>query len=296
MPRRSNKFQDLIELLERQLAPIGAKVSASQLLKDARTGDDREVDIVIETTSGIHPLRIGIEVIDRKRPADGPWMEGIAKKHEDLPIDKSIAVSRSGFYRPALIKAEAYKIDALTVNEVTELDWKAKIDSIPSVRLESFLLPYLTNATIIFGEASSVAEFEGRDISGLALYTPEGDSRGSVLSVLERMLARQEVVDKVREKAFTDAGTVIEGGLRLPEGSYVVGLDGGRHKVSEIAFTAKCKKEVTEAELLKGRYRDTAVILASGGSFGHPVQMAFSETPEDESPQVAVRIKKTRGD
>lgn len=154
MPRRSNKFQDLIELLERQLAPIGAKVSASQLLKDARTGDDREVDIVIETTSGIHPLRIGIEVIDRKRPADGPWMEGIAKKHEDLPIDKSIAVSRSGFYRPALIKAEAYKIDALTVNEVTELDWKAKIDSIPSVRLESFLLPYLTNATIIFGEAS----------------------------------------------------------------------------------------------------------------------------------------------
>lgn len=294
MPRRSNKFQDLIELLERQLAPIGAKISASQLLKDARTGEDREVDIVIETTSGIHPLRIGIEVIDRKRPADGPWVEGIAKKHEDLPIDKSIAVSRSGFYRPALIKAEAYKIDALTVNEVTELDWKAKIDSIPSVRLESFLLPYLTNATIIFGEGSSVVEFEGRDISGLVLYTPQGDSRGSVLSNLERMLARQDVVDKLRKKAFTDAGTVIEGELRLQEGSYVLGFDGSRHKVSKIAFKAKCKKAVTEAELLKGRYRDTAVVLASGDSFGHPVQMAFSETPGDENPQVAVRIKKTR--
>lgn len=66
MPKRTTNFQDLIELLERQLAPVGAKVIASKLLKDARSGEDREVDIVIETTSGIHPLTIGIEVIEHK--------------------------------------------------------------------------------------------------------------------------------------------------------------------------------------------------------------------------------------
>ena len=139
-----------------------------------------------------------------------------------------------------------------------------------------------------------MAEFEDRDVSGLVLYTPQGDSRGSVLSILERMLSRQDVVDKISERAFTDAGTVIKGGLRLQEGSYVLGSDGGRHKVSEIVFKAKCNKEVTEAELLKGRYRNTAVVLASGDLFGRAVQIVFSETPEDESPQVAIRIKKTR--
>ena len=98
MPKRTTKFQNLIELLERQLAPVGATVFASKLLKDVRSGEDREVDIVIETKSGIHPVVIGIEVIEHKRPASTPWIEGIAKKHEDLAIDKTIAVSRSGFY------------------------------------------------------------------------------------------------------------------------------------------------------------------------------------------------------
>jgi hypothetical protein len=79
MPQRSNRFQRLIELLERQLAPVGANVFGSRLLRDYRSGEDREVDIIIETTSGIHPIRIGIEVIDHKRPASSTWIESIAK-------------------------------------------------------------------------------------------------------------------------------------------------------------------------------------------------------------------------
>ena len=63
MPKRSNAFQELVALLERQLAPSGAIVYESKMLKDTRTGEDREVDIVIDTEAGVHPLRIGISVL-----------------------------------------------------------------------------------------------------------------------------------------------------------------------------------------------------------------------------------------
>ncbi len=116
MPKRTTIFQNLVALFEGQLAPLEATIHESRMLKDAGTGEDREVDIVIEVNAGVHPVVIGIEVIDQKRPASSPWVESIAKKHEDLPINKTILVSRSGFYRPAIQKAKALKIEALATS------------------------------------------------------------------------------------------------------------------------------------------------------------------------------------
>jgi len=277
MPKRSTNFQDLIELLERQLAPAGAKVTASRLLKDARSGEDREVDIVIETTSGIHPFTIGIEVTEQKRPASSTWIEGIAGKHEDLAIDKSIAVSRSGFYRPALKKASAKKIDALTLKEASELDWQAKIDRMPSVKIVSFLLPYLANATVLFTDETSISQFSGANLETLELYRPSGEPRGSLRAVLDCLIGDDGLVQKLKENAYTDSETIAECELRLDKGSYVIGPNDAKHEVHSIKFSAKCRKEEMDADLVKGRYRETAVVMASGLTFGRAVQMAFSE-------------------
>ncbi len=295
MPKRSTNFQDLIELIERQLAPAGAKVVASKLLKDSRSGEDREVDIVIETKSGIHPVTIGIEVTEQKRPASSPWIEGISKKHEDLPINKSIAVSRSGFYRPALKKAEAYKIDTLTLREATNLDWKAKIDRMPSVKIISFLLPYLTGATVVFTDEASLTQFKKIKWKALEVFKPSGESRGSLRSILDCLIADKNFVKQVEEIAYTDAGTIVEGEIRFEKGSYVLGPDNDQYEVHSVRFKAKCKKKEIDAELLKGRYRDTAVVLASGTSFDQSVQIVFTEQKDGESPIGSVRIKKRQG-
>jgi len=293
MPKRSNAFQELVALLERQLAPSGARVYESRMLKDICTGEDREVDIVIDTEAGVHPLRIGIEVIDHERPASSPWIESIAKKHEDLPIDKSIVVSRSGFYRPAMRKAQALKIDTLTLKEATDLDWKAKIDSVPSIHIESFLLPYLTEATVLFADENSLSTMKDLDLPNLSLYRPSGESRGTLLSILKQFLAREDVIKALRERAFTDAATVVEGEFRLQKGSYILGGGGTQHPVSGIAFKAKCSKEINIAQLQKGRYRDAAVVLASGHSFGRPVRIVISETSK-EDPLVTMRVYKVK--
>jgi len=295
MPKRSNEFQDLIELLERQLAPPGAKVFASRLLEDSITGEDREVDVVIETMSGVHPIRIGIEVTEQRRRVPVTWIEAMFTKHAHLPINKSIAVSSSGFSRSALRKAEDLKIDALTLEEATKLDWQARIDSLPFVRLVSFLRPYLTGVTVVFAEERSMAAFEGCDLSTHLLYTPAGESRGTLLSAAERLLGNENVVGEIEQRAFTDAATVIEGEFRLQKGLYILGPKDERHRVSRIRLKARCKKEIGWAQLRKGRYRDTAVVLASGRWFDHPLRMVFSETRDDKDLKVSVRIQKKRG-
>jgi len=52
VPMRSNEFQRMITLIERTLAPHGAKVTESKLVKDLVDGTEREVDVAIE---GITP-------------------------------------------------------------------------------------------------------------------------------------------------------------------------------------------------------------------------------------------------
>ena len=81
MPKRSNDFQRLITFLEKELAPIGATVQESAMLREIDGDDEREVDILIEYEVGNHPIRIALECRDHKRPQGKPWLEEIAGKY-----------------------------------------------------------------------------------------------------------------------------------------------------------------------------------------------------------------------
>jgi len=293
MPKRSNPFQDLVALLERQLAPDGCSVSESKLLKDIRTGEEREVDIFIEGQIGVHPIRIAIEVIDYARPASTPWIESISQKHADLHVDKSIAVSRSGFYKPALLKASGLKIETLTIEQALALDWRAKIDEMPAIRIESFLLPYLKSASVLVEEESSLDELKDCTIGDLVLYRPSGDVRGTLQSLLQSLLASEGVIGALRSKAFVDGATLVEGEFRFPDGSYIPGRTKERVLVTGIIFQASCKKEITELRIQKGRYRDTAVVLAEGQTFGHRVAVAVTESKGGD-PTISFRLRKRK--
>src|SRR5690606_42027169 len=122
MPRRSNEFQQLVKLIETQLASDRAVVRESVLLHDAE-GDRREIDVLIETKIGQHDVRIAVECRDHQRRADKTWIEQLMGKYEGLPIHKVIAVSRRGFSRAALDKAARHKIAALSLEEAREEDW-----------------------------------------------------------------------------------------------------------------------------------------------------------------------------
>lgn len=127
MPRRTNDFQKLVYEIERQLAPLGAVVEESAMLPERVSGELREVDILVSLDEGQHRVRIGIECQDRSRPATKQWVEGVAKKHEELGINKTVLISSSGFYAAARRRAESLFISVLDFISIAKADWPTEV-------------------------------------------------------------------------------------------------------------------------------------------------------------------------
>ncbi|WP_344317525.1 hypothetical protein [Acrocarpospora pleiomorpha] len=101
-------------------------VTESKSLRSASLGVEREVDIVIEGEFDGEPLCISVEVIEHSRPAGLLWVEQQLEKHRDLPTNRLLLVSKSGFVANALAKIEqqAGRVQALTP-EVIEIEGEA---------------------------------------------------------------------------------------------------------------------------------------------------------------------------
>jgi len=294
MPKRTNYFQRLITLIESQLAPTGAKITESKMLVDLRTGTLREVDLTIEFTSGVHPFVIGIECTNKGRPADATWVEGIYAKHQDLRINKTVAVSRSGFTKEAVAKADKLKIDALTLEQAVELDWLKVLPSLKVITLSSFLQPYATGVKVIFADSGFRADSnQFNNLADLTLYGPTGEARGKLSKIVDDYLAHPEMNAHLEKHAFTDSGTAVEMTISVAGGSYILATDGSKHLVVSLEVQAKCKKEVSTVSLEHGAYVSAGVAHGGGTSFGHPVQVAAVEQ-KDQAASVGVSIQQRR--
>lgn len=124
MPKRTNPFQTVVFLIQKNIAGQ-ATVTQSAELADLVTGKSREVDVVIEATVAGHTIRIGVECRDwerkrRPRPQTVEWVECMYGKHQSLPTDRLVLVSRSGFTEEAVKKARSYNIETVVPDEFTE--------------------------------------------------------------------------------------------------------------------------------------------------------------------------------
>jgi hypothetical protein len=122
MPARTNAFQRIVALVNATLAEQCVVVE-SAMLRDTVTDEQREVDILITASAGTYKFMIGIEVVSCGRPAGTPWVERMRARHENLPVDKLVLVSESGFTKPAEVKAKFYGIETLTVEGALNTDW-----------------------------------------------------------------------------------------------------------------------------------------------------------------------------
>jgi hypothetical protein len=134
MPKRSNFFQRLIFEIEQSLTDTSkTTITESALLKDQNTDEEREIDILIESEISGYPIRIAIECRNYRRKCNSTWIEQLIGKYQDLPVDKVIAVSRNGFYRPAIDKAQRYGIETFSLRQVSKTDWETLVsESKPS--------------------------------------------------------------------------------------------------------------------------------------------------------------------
>lgn len=192
MPKRSNWFQSLIRIIESHLAPENAKVTESAMLKDFVTEADREVDILIETRSGTHEIILAVECVGATtRPVDVTWVEKIACKHQHLPIDRSILVSRTGFSKNAERKAQALRMETLSLSDALSLDWKSKLREWPKVlRIK---IPKLLDTQILLscqddGGHKRLQELGNTALAESTIYAESGANLGKFSDLIIRVL------------------------------------------------------------------------------------------------------------
>ena len=106
MPKRSNLFQDVVQLVFSHLSP-GANIRGSAELVDEGTGQLREVDTVIDTVIDGVPMIVSIESRGRKRAQTIEFIDEMYGKHRRLATNLLILVSKNGFTGTAAAHAHA---------------------------------------------------------------------------------------------------------------------------------------------------------------------------------------------
>jgi hypothetical protein len=195
VPARTNPFQQLIMLIEEQLAP-GAVVRESAPVLDNKTGKPREVDVLIETVSGVHPIRIAVECQDRSRPATEEWIDQLHGKYRDLDVDKVVAVARKGFTAGARAKAEAVGIRTLSLIEADAADWQSEIAAVDEIEGFEVDVTIEDMALTVDDENDPMIQRLPTHALELHVYDSEGRALGSVAEVIARSLLKQPDVSE----------------------------------------------------------------------------------------------------
>jgi hypothetical protein len=122
MPKRSNKFQRLVRLLQHQLADTGVVITESKMVEDRIDGEKAEVDVAVEGVLNGFPLIMGFEVRNTRRRIDRNGAIAIVGKYQRL-VDKTIVVSRAGFTRTALKHFKMHGVTPITLADAITVDW-----------------------------------------------------------------------------------------------------------------------------------------------------------------------------
>jgi Restriction endonuclease len=123
MPKRSNEFQRIVKYIYSQVGPAGGRVTESALLREDGTGEQREVDVLIEHKVAGHDIKIAVECRDHTRDQDVGWIDSLIGKYSRLNVNKIVAVSSTPFSEAAKEKGEKHGIDVIAVNEALTTDW-----------------------------------------------------------------------------------------------------------------------------------------------------------------------------
>ncbi len=133
--RKGRQFEQLIARIESSLAGKNIFVKTPAYLPDIDTNEPREVDVAITSKIGSTNILVVLECRDHSRVQNAIWIEQLIQKQRSVGANKLIAVSRSGFNKKALKKAEIHGIETRTYQSVNvdELeDWVTGIDLIIS--------------------------------------------------------------------------------------------------------------------------------------------------------------------
>ena len=237
---------------------------------------------------GLRPLVIGVECTATGRPVDTTWVEKIHTKHQHLPIDKTVLVSRAGFRAPALRKAEFLKIQALSLEESQHPEW---IEQISSTRITFFVTepPAVSKITGHFHPKHAPHESENVDPHTWVLYREDGRPLGTIVEAVTQMISRSPLEVDPSFYRPELAGFDFNG-QPSDERFYTVGPTG--QELDIIAFDVEgfIAVEVGVVELTPAQYASTNIAHGSGASESFAVAIRAVQA-EDWIPGQPIKIE-----
>lgn len=268
MPARTNDFQRIVLAIESALASQDASVQESGELTD-RAGAKREVDILITQDLGHRKLITGVECRGGTRPADIEWIDRMWGKHQELPTDKLVLVSKAGFTKRAKTKAGSLNIDILTVSEAVVLDWDRRLRS---ATVSMFTLPTLKHLQVLLRPRDGTVE-PPPSVPELSLIEPGGRNAGRLIDIVKRTLLLPEVIAALEEQAFPNSGTDVDFDFPFLPGTRLALDDGRTYEPTRISAKAFCQKHVVAVSLDEASYGSTPLAIGSTSVAGHVVRL-----------------------
>jgi len=273
MPKRSNSFQKLVHLIERQLSGE-ADVGQSVEIPDRNSGEKREVDVLIDAKSGHHTLRIGVEVITGR--GFTPWVESMIGKHQSGHLtDKLILVAGAGFSAPARAKAAAFGVETLTLDEATAADWAATVLAKGSLRFAKLdLLPREITVTVQGSSHDTSLSAVGPETVVLSV---DGNRKATLLQLVHQFVRAKSPLRDVCAREDRDKLARFEMDGTPDEECFVLDDAGDRRRVVRVHIKGAVRFAMAEVKMQKTRYRGAAVAYGVSEIAGQKLLVARIE-------------------
>lgn len=272
MPKRTNAFQSLIRWIETELAPVGARVTESEELIDLVTGERREVDVLVRAVVGQHKIALAIECRDHQRRADVTWIDNLIGKYKNLPVSSVIAVSRSGFTKNALKKAEMNNIKTLTLELAQVTRWLHLLNN-PDLSVIVFSAPLV--ATINVLQVGGSRQFIG-DFFRATVFSVEGNRLGTCLQLACEALTSGDFIERAKKNVRIVKDRVSLFHIKqFDKGTFCIDNKGTKHEFFAFKIHAQFYTEVTNIQFEAFKYGDVELLRGEGIAFDRNAQFVL---------------------
>jgi hypothetical protein len=258
MPRRSTAFQKAVYYIERNLAGPTYAVIESKMLRDRISGQEREVDIVIEGNfDRRNNVIFSIECREQKKRASITWVEEMWAKHHTLSTDRLILVSVSGFTPRAREKAASLGIELLSPNALAEDGAADIVRSVRRVWFGPIEIDYDTS-TLVLASTQYAPRREVEVDERWAICSAEGEQLQSAAELISE--CRERLLQQLKAEWFESEQFRLRVELGPPGPLYVQETIPETHLalIEKVVLVCTVRARVSAIQLEQGQLSETA--------------------------------------
>lgn len=299
----AKQFEALVARIEQVFAQNGVKVTTPDRIRNSVTDTLQEVDVSIRSRVVTTDVLITIECRKRSKKDDVRWIQELVTKRADLRINKTIAVSATGFTKAARRAAHKHDIELRIISEISVRDIQGWFltTGVAHVFRKIEQIECVVYLECTDGEPTDYG-MKARDEFEPIFYHDKIQSPFSAATLFHLYeLNHDDTFCSVPyDGTLTNVMFGIDGNLSVNGTSAKLSVKGpeGRYAVHFVLFTALVGYEVAECELDSGKHLrytlpsgEIQLSTFNAQLFGLPFEFEHLHSPHSED-HVSFRVLK----